>query len=76
MSRGNRAFTLLTVFLQLSYLGIFSSIGAIVCLVFAFLSEPKRQTDSNTKDYFAILHRANVVLISVFGAIVYTFVTL
>ena len=69
-------FTLLTVFLQISYLGIFSSIGAVLYMVFAFLSKPKDKRLPARKIILPYVIARAIVLVIVVSAILYTIVTL
>ena len=65
-------FTLLAYFLKLPYLNIFSACGAVLCVVFSFLSKRKQVRKGIVPRIIARI----VVFIIVLGAITYTLVTL
>ena len=69
-------FTLLTVFLQISYLGIFSSLCATLYMVFAFLSKPKDKRFPARKIILPYVIARIIVFLIVASTIVYTLVTL
>ena len=69
-------FTLLAYFLKMPYLSIFSACGAILYVVFAFLSKPKYKRIQARKYIIPYIIMRLVVMLIVIGAIIYTLVTL
>lgn len=69
-------FTLLACFLKLPKLNIFSSCGAVLYLVFAFLSKPKYKRMQARKIIIPYVISRLVVFAVVVGAIIYTIVTI
>ena len=69
-------FTLLAFFLQISYLGIISSVGAVLYMVFAFLSKPKEKRFPVRKIILPYVIARIIVFLIVASAIVYTLLTL
>ena len=65
-------FVMLAYFLKLPYLNIFSACGAILCVVFSFLSKRKQARKTVVSHIIAKI----IVFIIVLGAVTYTLVTL